>query len=94
MPSLSAVHRVLFNMDVLPVITAHILCDNTIDSLYTNGTSADSGRGDLARLARVCKSFHDPALDQLWHTLLDFGNILTLWNSITLSNPSAVNPFH
>lgn len=50
MPLLAATHRALYNLDILRLIIATLA----------------SGPETLARLAVVCKCFHDPSLDALW----------------------------
>lgn len=44
-------------------IISHV-CTDLLDA------DGDFGPKGLARLARTCRAFRDPALDILWHTLL------------------------
>lgn len=61
----SAAHRVLYNLDILYVVID--LVPTWDHSNFVSRLSQD-GHRDVASLARVCKSFSDPALDLLWYS--------------------------
>ncbi|CAL1702584.1 unnamed protein product [Somion occarium] len=51
-----------------------VLCIQELLTLifrWTNDPDSQQYRSTLAKLAVVCKTFHDPALDELWHTQTD-----------------------
>ncbi|KAK7695508.1 hypothetical protein QCA50_000144 [Cerrena zonata] len=70
----STVYRVIYNMDILYNIIQASL----------NRYKFDWNTPNLARLARVCRAFHDPALDQLWKRLEDFTPVFALCDAIML----------
>ncbi|KAK7683165.1 hypothetical protein QCA50_013838 [Cerrena zonata] len=79
MHTLSASHRVLYNMDILHNIIGtmfYISRNNNDVRLERNGDICG-----VARLARVCKSFHEPALDRLWKEMLNLQPVHLLWNA-------------
>lgn len=82
---------VLYNMEILREIIVYVH-DSTEEPARWGGAWGESGdKASLAKLARVCKVFHDPALDQLWQSIAAFTAIFHLWNAIAIPCTSAVN---
>lgn len=87
MSTLSATHRALFNMDILDNVIVNIH-DISHDALILPTKLLYPGPATLASVARVCKSFHDPALDKLWRDLPGFTSVFTLYNAVISSSVS------
>ncbi|KAJ7635270.1 hypothetical protein FB45DRAFT_1057140 [Roridomyces roridus] len=63
--------RTLHIPELLDIICAYLVPDKA----HLLGR----GRGDLAALARTCKTFHDPALDALWRIQFELAPALSLF---------------
>ena len=79
----TSTHMVLFNMDILPQIIEHLFPrqfrdPHTGDTYVVTDQETQHAPRHCARLAAVCKSFTDPALDALWKTQYSFHSIFAL----------------
>lgn len=86
MDTLSATHRVLYNLDLLYDIIKAIYFAH--DDLFAPKYEGD--RCSIAGLARVCKTFHEPALGQLWRGLPSLKPVLALWDATVPAHTSLV----
>lgn len=82
---------VLYNMEILHEIIVYVHGSTEESARWGGGWGGSGDKASLARLARVCKVFHDPALDELWQAIAAFTAIFHLWNAIAIPCTSAVN---
>ncbi|OJA11048.1 hypothetical protein AZE42_07184 [Rhizopogon vesiculosus] len=77
-------HQALFISEILVEIFSHV---KDIFESWNPGT--ELWRESLAVLARMCKAFHDPAMDLLW---ADMDNLEPLLGCVTRLHPLIYDP--
>lgn len=73
----SVAHRVLRNIDIFREIL-ELLGSSSWEGTFPPDSTGREGQRTLARLARVCKTFRDPALIVLWYALDNLDPLLAM----------------
>ena len=68
-------HRCLQSPDIFAHIVQFALARNPYKDPFVGDSYTDINQ-TVAALARTCKTFSEPALDGLWHSLLTIGPLL------------------